>query len=361
MIPLLRRAGALLALALLLGAPAEAGGRKLEKKAEKAAEAADAGDVRKAISLGLEVLEEDPDNLDAAWAVGSSMATLLLAGSVPAEDEAELRRGTLLLLEAAGADPVHLVRAATARRLHAQLGGQRYVLPRPEPACPPEAVADFDRAEVAFGQGRMVEARGHYTAAIAACPTNPTWIVFLGDTWMEEDRAQALAAYDRALVLDPCHPQAHRFAADLLMRASAPEELERGVRHGLAAVACDPTYEEAWVTLNGVLQSRGQRAVIRVEPSADAEGWSRYQAELARTPGEDPLARREAAIRAVLREGPPETPLWQAITAASGKGWLEEAILFELLDAELGPVFLAERAGRLERMRAYVELFHTVP
>lgn len=361
--PLLPRAlpAGLALLALLLGLPAEAADRRLEKKAARAAEAADRGDLKRAAELGLEVLERDPNNLDAAWAVGVTMATLLQSGAVSPEDDAEIRAGTIALLERAGSDPLRAVRAATARRLLAEIAGDRVLLPRLEPQCPATAVAHFTQAESAFGARKMTEARGLYERALAECPTNATWVVYLGDTWMEEDRAQALAAYDRALDLEPCHPQAHRFAADVRMRVETEEDRTLGLAHAYAAVACDPTYEEAWVTLAGYLNDHGRRVIPRWNATSDAEGWARYQAAMAATTGESPLAHREAAIRAVLREGPPDTPLWQRISTASGQGWLEEAILFELLDADLVPVYLAERSARLERMSAYVERFHAAP
>ncbi len=348
-----------LALALALPSLAEAGSRKLDRKAARAAEAADHGDLAKAVDLGLQVLEVDPGNVDAAWAVGVAMSALLRSGAVASEDEQEIRAGTLALLTVAGEDPLHPVRAATARRLLSELQGDRVLLPRLEPTCPAEAAAAFTAAEDDFGARRMSEARAHYEDALRLCPTNATWIVYLGDTWLDEDRAQALAAYDRALSLEPCHPQAHRFAADVRMEPEDEHEVALGYTHALNAVACDPTYEEAWVTLGGYLRARGQRTLPRWEARADVQGWERYQEALKATPGDDPLARREAAIRAVLREGPPDTPLWAGIMDASGRGFLVEAILFELLDEELVPVYLAERSARQDRLRAYVEGFHT--
>lgn len=355
------RALTLALLACLFSAPALASDRKLEKRGERAAQAADRGDLEKAVKLGLKVLDQDPQNLDAAWAVGVSMATLLQSNMVGPEDEAEIRAGTLALLALAGADPKHAVRAATARRLQSELAGDRVLLPRVEPECPSSAVQDFNQAETLFGQRRMSEARAYYQRALDACPTNATWLVYLGDTWMDEDRAKALAAYEQALVLMPCHAQAHRFAADVLMRTETEEEQTQGRAHAYAAVACDPTYEEAWVTLGGYLAATEQRALPVWSRSTDVEGWAIYQDSLNQTADEDPLRRREQAIRAVLRQGVPQTPLWQNISQASGQGWLTEAILFDLLDPDLVQVYLDQRAAREQRLIGYVEDLHVVP
>jgi len=349
------------ALSLVLLAP-EAHAGSLARKAAKAAEAADRGDYDKAMKLGLAVLDKDPDNLDAAWAVGATMATLLGSGSVPAEKRAALRDATAGMLALAAQDTGNPVRAATARRLRAELVGDTVMLPRTEPSCSADSVATFDQAESAFGQRHMEDARALYTKALEGCPTNAAWVVYMGDTWMDEDQQQALATYAHALTVDPCQPQAWRFTADVLLRHEPFSEVAEQARQAsLAALACEPTYDEAWITLGGVLSSSGQTPVARFQPGDDGPGWAVYQQALTTAEGADPLARRVAAVRAVLRQGPPETPLWGLISNASGKGMLEEAILFDLLDQELIPVYLAQRVDRLPRLKAYVEAVHVVP
>lgn len=346
----------------LLLFPAAARAGSLERKAAKAADAADHGDYSKAMKLGMAVLEKDPDNLDAAWAVGATMATLLSSGALPREQQASLRDATAAMLALVGQDTQNPVRAATARRLRAGLVGDTIMLPRIEPTCSAESMATFNKAETAFGEGHMADARALYDKALEGCPTNAAWVVYEGDTWMDEDQQQALATYARALDVDPCQPQAWRFTADVLLRHQPFSEVADQARQaGLSAVACEPTYDEAWITLGGVLLSSGQSPVARFDPTQDAPGWEIYQQALAAAEGSDALDRRVAAVRAVLRQGTPETPLWGLISNASGKGMLEEAILFDLLDKELIPVYLTERVERLPRMKAYVEALHVVP
>lgn len=347
-----------LALGLGGGPSAHAADRRTEKKAEKAAKAADGGDYERAITLGLEVLEKDPVNVDAAWAVGCGAAMLLLNGGVPDDQSQTLRTGAVALLGVAAQDPQNPVRAAMARGLITDLTGSAFVLPRVDPVCPDAALGVYGAAESAFGKGEMGLARALYERAIEACPANATWIVYMGDTWMDTDTGLALAAYERALAIDPCHPQAHRFAADVLMRSDTEEGVRRGYDHAIAAVACDPTYDEGWATLEVYVQADGARVVPRSPPAADAEGYRVYQDALAATPGDDPLQRRETAIREVFKQGPPETPLWTLLLDASGKGLLEEAILFELLDEELSDAYLSQRAPRLVQLRAYVVAEH---
>lgn len=358
MISALRSLLLLAGLSLFWAAPAHATDRKTAKKATKAAKAADGGDYEKAIVLGLEVLDADPSNLDAAWAVGCGAAMLVLSGQVAPDGRDTLVTGAVALLTIVENDASDPVRAAMARGLITDLTGNAYVLPRPEPTCSNEALLQYAAAEAMFGKGQMEAARALYEQAIAACPTNATWIVYMGDTWMDIDTAPALAAYDRALAIDPCHPQGHRFAADVLMRAETVEGVLRGREHALAAVACDPTYDEGWATYAIYVKAEGQAVISRSPAAADAEGYKVYQDALAATPGDDPLKRRETAIREVFKQGPPETPLWTLLLDASGKGMLEEAILFELLDEELGPLYLEQRVARLERLSAYVVAEH---
>ena len=352
--------GALAALALVcaLEGRAEAGSRRVEKKAAKAAAAADRGDYKTAITVGLEVLDKDPGNLNAAWAVGSGAAMLLMQGGIADSEKETLTQGAVALLTVASHDPRNPVRAAMARGMLTDLTGSSFVLQRMEPSCPPAANSAYDQAEAAFGRGDMEGARGLYEQAIAACPANATWVVYMGDTWMNSDVSQAVVAYERALTIDPCHPQAHRFAADALMHSADVAGVARGYDHAMAAVACDPTYDEGWATLAVYVKATGKALVPRANASDDAEGYKVYTDALAKAVGDDALARREAAVREVFKQGAPDTPLWRTLLDASGKGLLEEAILFELLDEELSYVYLGQRATRLEQLKAYVSAEH---
>ena len=112
---------------------------------------------------------------------------------------------------------------------------------------------------------------------------------------------------------------------------------------------------------NSVMPSLGMAMVPRWDLNADAEGYQRYKDAVAAAEDSDPLARRLAAVRANLSAGPPKGDLWEGLARAEAQSFLEEAILFDLLDADLEQIFLAQRDQRMPHMIAYIKAFHTRP
>ena len=128
------------------------------------------------------------------------------------------------------------------------------------------AMAAWDKAEVAFGQGDVLGAREYYEVATASCEHPRLW-TYYGDTFFNlGDMDGAIAAYDHALEIEPCYWVARRFKGDALVAKGFRDE---GIRWTASALACNPQYEPAWAYLQPLLDDRVQAARVtkpRFEP-----------------------------------------------------------------------------------------------
>lgn len=227
------------------------------------------------------------------------------------------------------------------------------ILPAPSPECPPEAKARFDAAEAAFGRHDPAAALAAYEDALALCPNESTWWVYSGDALhMQGNLRGAVARYERALEIEPCHHVAHRFAADVMMGYPDLTETEASklTQHALDAVVCNPHYDASWSTLGALVKGADRRVDLRVN---DPQGYDFLVSRSGSGPG-DALDRREAAARAVLAEGAPDTPLWTVLGMAEKVNSLRVAVAFETLDRDLADAYRAHRLEMVEGLRAWV-------
>jgi Tfp pilus assembly protein PilF len=259
----------------------------------------------------------------------------------------------------------------------------------PDPGCSADAQVHWDAAEVAFGQHDAGAAQAAYAKAVEGCPEHATLRVYYGDVFhIQNDFAGAVAQYQVALELEPCHWQAHRFLADSYI---ALGEVEGTFAHLATSIACNPGYTPAWAQLSGILGHLGievrqpvvdkQHMLALVatdslpegkEPSSEvslnARVWSGYAEALAAEKDQRPeaatLEQERAAVRAALAGldtdlAPvswklPGLQVWGLLARADQQGQLDMAIFVLLHDQDLADDFLAWREDNIEALREWI-------
>ncbi len=118
--------------------------------------------------------------------------------------------------------------------------------------------------------GRLDEAERELAALVETHPSAETWYN-LGLVRARRGRpAEARAAYEEAIALDPSHAPAHN---NLGIALAAAGDLAAARRHLERAAAADPGYAEAWLNLGVVLDQSGDpaAALAAVERAAALE------------------------------------------------------------------------------------------
>lgn len=143
----------------------------------------------------------------------------------------------------------------SAQRVVVTGGGKQLVPWAPKP----EAKEHFISAEEHFQAKRLAEAGAEYAAGLAIDPDfGPGWL-YGGDVpYASGLYAEALASFRKALELDSTLAEAHRFAADALVRLGRYPEAREEYIQALADDPADPNALEA-------LENLGRRAGFAVE------------------------------------------------------------------------------------------------
>jgi len=227
--------------------------------------------------------------------------------------------------------------------------------------CPAPAVSAHARANALYGARRYADAVAEYKQAAAGCPDSSSAWVALADSYYElEDYEQAKTYFIKALSVDPWDRQAHRYLSDTHVRLGDNEE---AVHQLVLAVVSDPTYEAGWSALRTYATAIG-RAWNRVHGDkpgkADGGGWAAYakaKASARRELGESAsaLAIEREAVKGALEKTSSAEPFWSMLTRAEQRGFLDEAIFFHLLDANLAAEYPAFREKNAGRLTAYLE------
>jgi tetratricopeptide (TPR) repeat protein len=237
-------------------------------------------------------------------------------------------------------------------------------LPVPEVVCPAGTERSYDEAEAAFARGDMPKARALYLAAIDGCPGNPSWKVYVGDTWFSEGKtAEAIAAYQDALKVDPCNWQAHRFLADVKMGLGTGYPNE-AYGHLVDSLSCNPNYQAARGQLGSLMRDLPGNIHWPVAPpqasqAGKGEPWRSLAAERQKglSTGLSAIDAEKAAVIATLaqwRQAPTKDEVFVRLAKAEEEGKLEAAIFALLLDEPLFEAFLSWRPANLEAFRDYV-------
>ena len=334
---------------------------RAEALAVEAQDALGRGDYLTALKQMEKALGKNPDNVRAHYVRGV-LAEVVAAGST---DPKEARQ-VLVVAQAdftyvSQQDPDGILGGLARGRLTGQTA-RRPSLPVPEVTCPPEAQAAFDAAEAAFSRHDAKTAEQFYATAVAACPANPTWQVYLGDAYfVQNDRPEAMRHYERALAVDPCNWQAHRFLADQYIGAGQDPD---AYAHLVEALACNPNYAEARgamgeVVARGSVPLRWPDAPAQGAQAAAGEPWATLAAERTRalTGGATPMDAERAAVKAALvawRAKRTANEAFRLLSDAEAAGRLDAAIYALLLDAPLFPEFLTWRAAHRDELAAYI-------
>lgn len=106
-------------------------------------------------------------------------------------------------------------------------------------------------------EGRLDEAERELTALVETHPSAETWYNLGLVRARRGLPAEARAAYEQALALDPSHAPAHN---NLGIAHAAAGDLAAARRHLEQATAADPGYAEAWLNLGVVLDQSGDPA-----------------------------------------------------------------------------------------------------
>lgn len=358
-------------LALLGLALAWAGDREAaEKLAAKAAKALQEGDVMTAIRLLDRADARDPNVPQVHFLRGTLLVGL---AQLDPENAAKYDAWWRAELETVIRLAPDSEMAAISRE---GLGVKAFSLPEPDFGCPVAATTALDAAERAFAAGDLGAARTSYRVAIAGCPANGRWHVYLGDTWFRERAMEdAEREYRAALAITPCDPMAWRFLGDVLFVGGREAEAWSAV---VRSAACDPTYQPGWADLRAASLKRGRAlevpafapkrdGTVTVAPGAGADAlsgqlqevlvWQAYDAAVTGATG-SVLERRRAGVTAGLAAYHEELgvlPLWRTLGAAAKTGHGDAAIFLLLLDPELAPEFVAWRAEHLEESAAFIE------
>lgn len=334
-----------LCVALAQAGPAERA-EKLYQKAERVAP----DEPFKKLKLLDKALDKDPTHSLAR--LRRAQLKLQLAAAVAEVDESLMQT----LARSAIEELVHIIEhdegsvvAGIARdelaRLQAAAGQENppLQLAMPEPACPAEAVAAFQRAEQAFAAKDKAAARDHYEVALKGCPDNTVWWTYAGDAHFPDEMEEALWHYQEALNRFPCNWQALRFAGDALMHMDRGREAYDVLTH---SVSCNPTYAAAWSQAADLARFYGGEprwtgpiqlptSAAAVETWPEAARWRAWLAQREAQPVTD-LATAAAAVRAGLTvEGTPEAGIWALLAAADQQEQLHTAILVLMLEPEL--------------------------
>ena len=353
----------MLALSLLLIAPVHAG--RADKKAAKAMHAYDNVQMYKALKHCSKAMKIDPTHVDANAVCGG----VLLVIGAESQDAELMTMGSELLAFVGTVEPDHPIVTSWDALLKMMTTPQ--LIPEPDPHCGPAAMGAWDKAEIAFGQGDVLGARDHYEAALNSCEHPRLW-TYYGDTFFNlGDLDGAIAAYDRALEIEPCYWVARRFKGDALFQKGFQDE---GIRWTASALACNPQYEPAWAYLQPVLDDRVQAArapkprfepgVLEMNVEDQPAPWTStvlvmYGVTLAQ-PG-NRLAMETLATNVVLDHlvaedtlHDPGMELWQLLAEAQTAGQQEEATYVLMLDEFLLEGFMSYREENLDGLTDYI-------
>jgi Flp pilus assembly protein TadD len=125
-----------------------------------------------------------------------------------------------------------------------------------------DAAALKARAAMLSGQGRLVEALGDLHRARALAPGDPAVLVEIGRCLARLERpAEAIAAIDAALELDPAQPHVHYLKGWLLEQLG---ELDRATTAHEEAVRLQPRYGEPLASLASIAARRGESSKARM-------------------------------------------------------------------------------------------------
>lgn len=113
----------------------------------------------------------------------------------------------------------------------------------------------IDKADTAYGQGDLNDARIYLERAEKQDPDNPEILNKLGFIHFKKDEYEtALAKYERSLELDPYDDLTHNAAAAVLRRLGRLDEAQE---HYKAAVDIDDNYEETYYNYGQLLLEKG--------------------------------------------------------------------------------------------------------
>ncbi len=335
--------------------------RKAEEMAAQSQEALQAGRVDEAFELAQKALKKDGGNVKAHFVRG--MVLLLLAGQ-----ETDVKQQATLIdysrsdLDFVSKNDPEGVLGGIARGFLSGGGKTRPSLTPPPVTCSDASVSAFNAAEQAFGRQDFATARLAYLLALEGCPDNPTWHVFLGDVYFSEgDRAEALRRYDRALAIDPCNWQAHRFIADHAIGAG---NMDLAYDHVVDALSCNPNYAEARGSMGDIVRGAGGTLRWPDAPSQGMEAqsgepWATLAAERARAieGGASKMDGERIGVKAALvawRAAPTDNEVFRLLDEAEGAGKLDHAIYALLLDKALFESFLAWRGEHRAELADYI-------
>lgn len=353
----------MLSLALILTAlaatPQQA--ERAEKLAETALNNIHAGKIAPAYTQVVRAVELNPESARAHYVLGYLAFLVAQQGGPESENLMALAQKQFTL--ASELDPTG-VNGGLARGALGSSAAQVPSLPVPEVICPAGTERSYADAEAAFARGEMPKARALYLVAIEGCPQNPTWKVYVGDTWFSEGKtAEAIAAYQEALTVDPCNWQAHRFLADAKMGLGIGYRKE-AYDHLVDALSCNPNYQEARGQLGSLMRDLPGNIHWPVAPpqarQADmGEPWRSLAAERQRglSAGMSAMEAEKAAVTTVLstwRQAPTSDEVFVRLSRAEAEGKLEAAIFALLLDQPLFDAFLTWRPTHLDTFRDYV-------
>jgi tetratricopeptide (TPR) repeat protein len=353
----------MLSLALILTAlavtPQQA--ERAEKLAEKALTNIQAGKIKPAYNQVVQAVKLNPESARAHYVLGYLAFLVAQQGGPDSAGLLELAQQQFAL--ASELDPSG-VNGGLARGAMGSSTAHVPSLPVPEVVCPAGTERSFADAEAAFSRGDMPKARALYLAAIEGCPQNPTWKVYVGDTWFSEgNTVEAIAAYQEALKVDPCNWQAHRFLADAKMGLGITYRRE-AYGHLVDALACNPNYQEARGQLGSLMRDMPGNIHWPVAPpqasqAGMGEPWRGLAAERQKglSAGMSALEAEKAAVIAVLatlQQSPTNDEVFVHLAKAQAEGKLEAAIFALLLDEPLFDAFLSWRPDHLDAFRDYV-------
>jgi tetratricopeptide (TPR) repeat protein len=228
----------------------------------------------------------------------------------------------------------------------------------------------------------------------------------------EYDKARELFA--KAIAADPWNRAARRLMADTEVKR---DDLEAAFRSAAWAVIADPQSEAAWTSFRQLSEGTGRtwhrvyeekpvvgggdkpgdiqitlpflgdegkqstpakkekktRAQRRQEKAEQKEKEAAASAKLgpwmmysmtkslelvkaggAKTPLEVERAAVEGTLLSVKEMGSPHPPFWDMMLRAKQAGYLDEAIFFHLMDAELAPRYREFREAHADRLLAYL-------
>jgi tetratricopeptide (TPR) repeat protein len=111
--------------------------------------------------------------------------------------------------------------------------------------------------EAAFGKGDFTEAIAAYQKALAVEPTNYNATLFIGDCYYRmRDIDHAGEWFARAIALSPDTETAHRYWGDAMLQARKPDEAKA---HFIDAFIAEPYSQSARIGLNQYAQATGAR------------------------------------------------------------------------------------------------------